>query len=373
MIKTVLIDSEECPPDKIFKDILKIIPYNNRYMKSYLKLAKLIVDYHHILNKLDFPEFLSYLFYKEYGIKLGKDKEFQIKITNDFDVHSSNTIYRAIMDNDLKRFIYFTEMDGFDQDQSLDNEIYPDCFFGYSLLELCCYHGAVDCFKFLRTKFKSKITQKCLEFSFLGRNAEILSECLKCRKPDDGCMDFALISHDIYLVSFLMNEYHIKIDLQKCGCYNNLEAFIVYMDQTKDFDICFVYSPIFEIPSLCKYLLSFGANINAKDIVEHTALHIASLYNCRLTSKFLISHGAILNHRDFYGHTPLHFAALNNYKECTKLLLSNGAICNKSDETLISVLKRMFHVKKYDMIYDKFNPKYDMIFPNLLSPSTEKL
>ncbi|EAX94598.1 hypothetical protein TVAG_135050 [Trichomonas vaginalis G3] len=54
------------------------------------------------------------------------------------------------MYNDLERFISFTEREGFDKDQLILSSLYPyNCDF--SLLELCCYHGAVDCFKLLLT------------------------------------------------------------------------------------------------------------------------------------------------------------------------------------------------------------------------------
>ncbi|EAY18362.1 hypothetical protein TVAG_045640 [Trichomonas vaginalis G3] len=43
IIKTELIDSKKYLPKNIIRDILDIIPYNNRYTKSYLSLAKLII------------------------------------------------------------------------------------------------------------------------------------------------------------------------------------------------------------------------------------------------------------------------------------------------------------------------------------------
>ncbi|EAY13371.1 hypothetical protein TVAG_424020 [Trichomonas vaginalis G3] len=44
MIKTELIDSNRYQPKKVMQEILDIIPYNNRYAKSYLFLVKLISD-----------------------------------------------------------------------------------------------------------------------------------------------------------------------------------------------------------------------------------------------------------------------------------------------------------------------------------------
>ncbi|EAX93351.1 hypothetical protein TVAG_496730 [Trichomonas vaginalis G3] len=162
MIKTELIDSMIFHPHDIIMDILKFIPYNNRYIKSYLFLIKQIYDDYQVRDIPNAHTVLKFLFYKEYGIKLNKSDNFENPKFENIDIHEEDTIYRAIMYNDIKRFISSTEGEGFDKDQKLKSDLYPYSYEGYSLLELCCYHGAVDCFKFLRTKFNSEITQKCL-------------------------------------------------------------------------------------------------------------------------------------------------------------------------------------------------------------------
>ncbi|EAY17073.1 hypothetical protein TVAG_297520 [Trichomonas vaginalis G3] len=123
------------------------------------------------------------------------------------EVHEQNTIYRAIMDDNKQVFISFTEKEGFDPNQTLKSKLYPDSCDVFSLLELCCYHGSVNCFKYLISEFHSMITQNCLRFSFLSGNPEIMNQCLKVQSPDYKCMDFAIISHNIDFVSFLKNEY----------------------------------------------------------------------------------------------------------------------------------------------------------------------
>ncbi|EAY12721.1 hypothetical protein TVAG_117430 [Trichomonas vaginalis G3] len=332
-IKTELIDSKTYPPKKIIKDILCIVPYNNRYTKSYLFLVKHISDDYHVTDIRNVEHISNFLFYKEYGIKLDKSDDFEKINSENLDIHKENTIYRAIMYNDLERFITFTEMDGFDKDQKLKSSLYPNFHhIVYSLLELCCYHGAVDCFKLLRTKFQSPITQTCLQLSFLGGNPEIMSECLKYQKPNRECMDYAIISHNIDFVTFLMNEYNKFINLDCCAVHCNLDAFLVYFDQTNDVDKCFVYSVMFNIPSLCEYFLSTGANINEKDIDGKTALHIAARYNCIETVELLISHGANINEKNKDGETSLHIAANNNSKETAELLISNGANINEKND-----------------------------------------
>ncbi|EAY04784.1 ankyrin repeat protein, putative [Trichomonas vaginalis G3] len=301
MIKTELIDSKKYHPRNIIYDILKLIEYNNRYKKSYLYLCKLISD------------------------------DFNIKFIWNLNVsiHENDTIYRAIMENDKERFIALTE--GYSY-PLLRSSLYPYNSIGYSLLELCCYHGAVDCFKFLRTKYKSEIYNRCLELSFLGGNPEIMNECLKYRKPDKWCMTYAIISHNIDFVAFLRNEYKIEIDLYDCGLFNNLEAFLVYFDQTNDIDNCFIYSTMFNIPALCEYFLSQGANINYKNQEEITALHLAAIKNRKEVVEFLLSHGANINEINEDGQTALHYAASNNSKETAELLISHGANINEMDE-----------------------------------------
>ncbi|EAY03991.1 hypothetical protein TVAG_195840 [Trichomonas vaginalis G3] len=325
MIKTVLIDSMKFLPQDIIKDILDIIPFNNRYTKSYLSLAKLISDEYHVKEVKKIPTISNYLFYKEYGIKLDKSDDFKIIESENFDIFTKNTIYRAIMYNDKESFIFLIESEGFNEDQTLKSEMYPFPYKkAYSLLELCCYYGAVDCFKLLRTKCNLKITYQCLFLSFLGRNPEIMNECLKYQEPNPICMMCAIISHNIDFVTFLVNEYKIMIDLNQCILYNNLESFLVYFDQTNDINQCFLYSINFDIPSLCEYFLSHGANINY--------LRYAAGCNSKETIKLLISHGSNINEKDKAGKTALHYAAESNSKESAEILISYDTNINDRDK-----------------------------------------
>ncbi|EAY19799.1 hypothetical protein TVAG_178430 [Trichomonas vaginalis G3] len=152
-IQTELIDSNQLPAENIISDILNIIPYNNRYTKSYLSLAKFICDDYHIQEVKNVNRVSNFLFYKEYGIKLDKSANFKAINSENLDVLTEDTIYRAIMYNDIERFIAFTEREGFHLSKNLKSDLYINNNSGYSLLELCCYYGAVDCFKYLRTKF----------------------------------------------------------------------------------------------------------------------------------------------------------------------------------------------------------------------------
>ncbi|EAY02942.1 hypothetical protein TVAG_040920 [Trichomonas vaginalis G3] len=329
MIKTELIDSNKYLPKIIIKDILNIIPYNNRYTKSYLSLAKLIYDDYNVCEVNNVEDVSNFLFYKEYGIKLNKIYDFGKIQSENLEILTEDTIYRAIMYNDLKKLISFTDIKGFKDMEKLQSSLYPYPEFGYSYLELCCYYGAVDCFKFLITKFYAQISLRCLYLSFLGKNPEIMSECLKHYKPDDYCMMYAIISHNIDFVTFLMNEYDIQIDLRDCGIYKNLDSFLVYLDQTNAIKTCFVNSARFNIPSFCEYFLSLGVKVNVKIEGGLTALHIAAWENCKETVEFLFLHGAKIKEKEDAGRTALHLAARKQSKETVEFLISHGININE--------------------------------------------
>ncbi|EAY08673.1 hypothetical protein TVAG_079310 [Trichomonas vaginalis G3] len=208
------------------EEIISIIStaslYRNRYMKSYFSIFKKVYDEYHptqIRPEKIIYGLLSFFWNNDRKQIFEKYEEQNYSIKN----HEKGTIYRAIMEDDMNSFIQFTEREDFDEDQLLKSDFYPYFYKGYSLIELCCYHGSVNCFKLLISKFQSKITQKCLEFSFLSGNAEIMSECLKVQTPNKSTMEYAIISHNIDFISFLMNEYNIDIDLDQCCKYHNIQ------------------------------------------------------------------------------------------------------------------------------------------------------
>ncbi|EAY17315.1 TKL family protein kinase [Trichomonas vaginalis G3] len=148
------------------------------------------------------------------------------------------------MDDNKELLIELTERDDFDKNQKFYNDFYPYLNGEYSLLELCCYFGAMDCFKLLIAKFHPEITEKCLQLSFLGKNMEIRNECLKHKKPDEKCMEFAILSHKFKLVDYLKQEHNLEIVPEACVKYCNLEAFLFYLDSTDDVDNSPLYTQV---------------------------------------------------------------------------------------------------------------------------------
>ncbi|EAY18955.1 ankyrin repeat protein, putative [Trichomonas vaginalis G3] len=333
-INSILIKTKLLEPSERLDIISTASEYNCRYFKSYWTLYKMI--YENDPEKVLSNSFLfNYFANKEY--ELGIDEELNEYDSKDYilDVHEENTIFRAIMDDDAKSFETFINSDGFNINQKLKSKFYPYNIQNdnqYSLLELCCFHGSVNCFKILRSKFQSEITYSCLQFSFLGRNNEIISECLKCQTPDKYCMEYAIISHNIEYIKFLMNEYKIEIDERECRYNNNLQALLLCIEQIDDINISFIYSLEIDFPPLWEYFLNHDADINARDNNGSPALFRQVMYNRKKAVEFLLIHGADVNIIDKDSSlTSINETAFGNRFDIAKILISFGADLNSKD------------------------------------------
>ncbi|EAX89958.1 ankyrin repeat protein, putative [Trichomonas vaginalis G3] len=340
-IKIKLIDTKMFLPSQILEVICNVAKLNNRYMKSYWELFRKTAENYKIqqifsstYNQSKYKTYESYLKerYIKYFIwdeiyfeKEEKTNDKNKNINYSLDIHESNPICRSLVLDDLGSFIFYTEQDGFDKYQRVKSNFYPYSLLGYSLLELCCYYGAIRCFKFLRTKFNSEITEKCLQFSFLSGVPDIMNECLKFQRPYKECMECAIISHNIDFVSFLMNEYHLKIDLEDCCRYHNLQVYLMYLDITKDINNCFVLSPSFHFPELCKYLISHGANVNAIGHSSKTHLCYSAVNSSRETVDYITTYGVNFVRDYNYEWFAIMDAAWNNSAEIAEILISHGA------------------------------------------------
>ncbi len=83
---------------------------------------------------------------------------------------------------------------------------------------------------------------------------------------------------------------------------------------------------------VAEFLLSHGAEVDAKEREENTALHFAALAGHKAVAELLLSRGADVNGRNGFGATPLHLAAAKGFKAEAELLLAHhadlNAICN---------------------------------------------
>ena len=71
-----------------------------------------------------------------------------------------------------------------------------------------------------------------------------------------------------------------------------------------------------------------GVDVNAKDDVGQTPLHLAAEYGQKEVAVLLITNGADVNAKTQIGVTALHGAATQGYSKIIELLISKGADAN---------------------------------------------
>ena len=100
-----------------------------------------------------------------------------------------------------------------------------------------------------------------------------------------------------------------------------------------------------------RFLLSSGANINSYHR-GGTPLHFAVRWSSNVDAiRYLISEGANVNAKDTHGRTPLHWAAgCNPNVEVAKCLVENGAEIRAKDDKDCTPLTVSFHCAKSDEV-----------------------
>ena len=125
---------------------------------------------------------------------------------------------------------------------------------------------------------------------------------------------------------------------------------------------------------IVKYLISKGANIEARDKDEKTALHYATFRGDYPIIEYLISKGANLKAKNKYGQTPLHYACQKDNISNAYYLVKKGANMEEPDkygQTPLWLASQKGHKKfiKFALIMNHLPSNYE---PVLYSIITEK-
>jgi ankyrin repeat protein len=89
---------------------------------------------------------------------------------------------------------------------------------------------------------------------------------------------------------------------------------------------------------LIKGLIDAGADVNFKDQLDETPLHVAVIRGYREIAALLIEKGADIGARDVRGLTPLHAAAWRGSRDAVELLIIHGAVIDARDKDLLTPL-----------------------------------
>jgi ankyrin repeat protein len=87
-----------------------------------------------------------------------------------------------------------------------------------------------------------------------------------------------------------------------------------------------------------KTLLAAGVDVNGRDKVGDTPLHVAAVRGYKETATLLIAKGADVNAEDEHGLTPLHAAAWMGHKEIVALLIAKGTDISAKNKEGIAAL-----------------------------------
>lgn len=147
------------------------------HLREYWEIFKRIYDHFQIRpSPVMLKRHIAVLYSKEYQIRLQiknlpdhlKNYE-EMEIENILNVYEPLSIMHCILHHDIHNFVRFFPI--------LDDEKFNQKIEDKTLIEWCCYYGAMECFKFLRMN-KVEITKECLEYSLIGKNKDIIVECL---------------------------------------------------------------------------------------------------------------------------------------------------------------------------------------------------
>ncbi|ARE67259.1 SWPV2-ORF040 [Shearwaterpox virus] len=144
----------------------------------------------------------------------------------------------------------------------------------------------------------------------------------------------SLIKKDINvnrLLTSYSNEIYKHLDITLCNILIECAADINIIDKNNRTPL--FYAVKNNDYDMVKLLLKNGANVNLQDSIGYSCLHIAGIHNSNIEIvDALISYKPDLNSRDWVGRTPLHIFVIESNFEAVKLLLKSGAYVGLKDK-----------------------------------------
>ncbi|EAX93815.1 hypothetical protein TVAG_054200 [Trichomonas vaginalis G3] len=306
IITNVLISKYQLTKSQLTEIILKALQYNYTSGENYIKILKNIGFDNKKLSNLTFPLEGSVEFIVMHD-QIDKFKEY---------------ISQAEPKND--NFLKIPDLNEYGH-------------FNLSLIEACAYFGSVNIFFFLISNQKYAPSTKCLQYSLIGRNTDIINECLKDNKMDKDCLRDIVCSHNNEMLEFVLerniftykdfdgrNSLSTAIyeDIIK---YQNLKAVFLLFKREKNFMVpwCAAFPQTIDI--LKNEKLPDKIDFKKRNILQYACMSQNSdIFKFLFNSTDKID----VNYHDIYKMTALHYAAMYNNIDALRILISHGADIN---------------------------------------------
>jgi hypothetical protein len=179
--------------------------------------------------------------------------------------------------------------------------------------------------------------------------------------------DNALPSHELVRlhleVKFLLARYsscHVRSQVMSASGKGEKEVVMELFSKAKlnreEKNIVFIHAAQHGQSDLLEFLLLNGVEINAKNSIQRSALHIACLKGDEKMAEFLLSRQALFNDGDENKESPLHLAVRMNRKKICEILCDHGADIdaeNKFGESSLSLSDRLKHLEINELLRHK--------------------
>lgn len=154
------------------------------------------------------------------------------------------------------------------------------------------------------------------------RDSEIqMSKCITISKRRPPLPDRA----NTIRMALLVVCGALALSLAACGKETDKPNAQVKTEASSAADATLAAATIKNDTAAAKALIDAGADVNGKDNLGRTPLHMAAFHGHLKLSGLLLDHGAEIDAKDHVGMTPLHAAVLSGGRQEVQLLLDRKA------------------------------------------------
>ncbi|EAX91536.1 hypothetical protein TVAG_376470 [Trichomonas vaginalis G3] len=170
LITDVLINKYKMSTYDILVSIVKAVRYNYRSFLIYCAILHDFLIKNPITDK-EANKLTAMASYNFLSFTKDDDDVYQLEVRYSLDsiYPLDDTVESFIMDDQIDRFKEYVSNNSLDRIRVLisdDEQLTP--------IEACAYFGSVNIFTFLTTNLHHKISPRCLQYSLIGGNTELL-------------------------------------------------------------------------------------------------------------------------------------------------------------------------------------------------------